>query len=132
MSMSDTIADMLTRIRNALRSRHTTVNVPCSNMCEGICRVLKDEGYINGYDRIDDGKQGIIRIDLKYGPRGEDVIVNLTRVSKPGCRVYSSVEELPRPLSGMGISVVSTSNGILSDRECRSHNVSGEVLCVVE
>jgi len=132
MSMSDTIADMLTRIRNALRSRHTTVNVPCSKICEGICRVLKDEGYIKDYSRVEDKKQGLVRIYLKYGPSGEDVILNLRRVSKPGCRIYSSVEDLPRPLDGMGISVVSTSNGILSDRECRQQNVSGEVLCVVE
>lgn len=132
MSMSDTIADMLTRIRNALRSRHDSVNIPASNKIEGICRVLKDEGYINGYTRIDDTKQGFVKIDLKYGPRGEDVILRIKRVSKPGCKIYSTVEKLPRPLNGLGIVVVSTSAGILSDRECREKNVSGEVLCMVE
>lgn len=132
MSMSDPIADMLTRIRNALRSRHATVQVPCSKLCEGICRVLKAEGYIEDYARIDDQKQGILRLDLKYGPRGEDVIVSIQRASKPGARIYSGVEELPSPLNGMGISVVSTSSGVLSNRECLTKNVGGEVLCLVE
>ena len=131
MSLSDPIADMLTRIRNALRARHKTVNVRASGVCEGVCRVLKDEGYILDYDRIEDNKQGLLRVHLKYGPLGEDVVTEIKRLSRPGCRVYMSVEELPRPLNGMGIVVVSTSKGVLSDRQCRSENVSGEVLCRV-
>ena len=132
MSLSDPIADMLTRIRNALRSRHATVNAPASNICEGICSVLKEEGYINDCDKIDDGNQGHLRIHLKYGALGEDVITTIRRVSRPGCRIYRGVDDIPRPLGGMGISIVSTSEGILSDRQCRSKKVGGEVLCVVE
>jgi len=132
MSLSDPIADMLTRIRNALRSRHAVVNAPASKVCEGICLVLKEEGYLEDCARIDDANQGQLRIYLKYGPLGEDVITTIRRVSRPGCRIYRGVEELPRPLDGMGISIVSTSEGVLSDRQCRSKNVGGEVLCVVE
>lgn len=131
MSMSDPIADMLTRIRNALRSRHKVVNVRASKICEGLCRTLKTEGYIEDYKRIEDGKQGMLRVYLKYGPMGEDVVRQVDRVSRPGCRVYKSVTELPRPINGLGISIVSTSSGVLSDRECRDKNVGGEVLCVV-
>ncbi len=131
MSLSDPIADMLTRIRNALRARMEIVNVKASGTCEGICRVLKEEGYISDYKRIDDDKQGIIRVYLKYGPAGEDVVTEIKRISKPGCRIYRPVGELPRPLDGMGISIVSTSKGILSDRQCREQKVSGEVLCTV-
>lgn len=131
MSLSDPIADMLTRIRNALRSRHEVVNVKASKICEGICRVLKAEGYIQDYKRIDDNKQGMLRVYLKYGPMGEEVLSTLDRISRPGCRVYRGVGDIPRPLNGLGISVVSTSNGVLSDRECRDKNVGGEVLCVV-
>jgi len=131
MSLSDPIADMLTRIRNAYRSRLEVVNVRASKTCEGICRVLKAEGYINDYSRVEDNKQGILRVYLKYGPRGEDVMVEIQRVSKPGKRVYRGVEDLPRPLEGMGISIVSTSRGVLSDRQCRQEKVGGEVLCTV-
>ncbi len=131
MSLSDPIADMLTRIRNALRSRHEVVNVRASKICEGICQVLKDEGYIEDYKRIDDNKQGLLRVYLKYGPLGEDVVVELNRISKPGCRVYRGVDDLPRPLNGMGISVISTSCGVLSDRQCRQKKVGGEVLCEI-
>jgi small subunit ribosomal protein S8 len=131
MSLSDPIADMLTRVRNALRSRHQTVNIRASKICEGICRVLKDEGFIEEYKRIEDGRQGILRVYLKYGPTGEDVVTELKRISKPGCRVYSGVTDLPRPISGLGIAVVSTSRGVLSDRECRQEKVGGEVLCQV-
>ncbi len=131
MSLSDPIADMLTRIRNALRSRHKMVTVRASKICQGVCRVLKDEGYVEDFKRIDDGKQGLLRVYLKYGPLGEDVVTDLQRVSRPGCRVYKGVGNLPRPLNGMGISVVSTSQGVKSDRECRSEKVGGEVLCVV-
>ena len=131
MSLSDPIADMLTRIRNSYRSRQETVNVRASKICEGICQVLKTEGYINDYTRVEDGKQGILRVYLKYGPRGEQVMVELKRVSTPGRRVYSGTEDLPRPLAGMGISIISTSKGVLSDRQCRQENVGGEVLCTV-
>jgi len=131
MSLSDPIADMLTRIRNALRARHETVNVRASKICEGICKTLKVEGYIEDFTRIEDNKQGILRVYLKYGPAGQDIITELKRVSRPGRRVYSTVEDLPRPLDGLGIAIVSTSKGVLSDRACRRENVSGEVLCTV-
>ena len=131
MSLSDPIADMLTRIRNALRAHNKVVNSPASNICEGICKVLKEEGYISDYARIDDGKQGQLRVYLKYGPLGEDVVTEIKRISKPGKRVYSSVEDVPRPLGGLGISVVSTSRGVMSDRQCRRDKVGGEVLCTV-
>jgi small subunit ribosomal protein S8 len=131
MSLSDPIADMLTRIRNALRTKHETVNIRASKICEGVARVLQEEGYINDYKRVDDNKQGILRLYLKYGPTGEDVITEIDRVSKPGCRVYRGVEDLPRVMEGLGISVVSTSQGVLSDRQCREKTVGGEVLCTV-
>ena len=131
MSLSDPIADMLTRVRNALRVRHKTVNVKASRTCEGIAAVLKTEGYIEDYKRIEDDKQGVLRLYLKYGPTGEDVITEISRVSTPGRRVYKPVGGLPRPLEGMGIAVVSTSRGVMSDHQCREQNVSGEVLCVV-
>ena len=128
---SDTVADMLTRIRNAVRVQHKQVNVPSSRLKIGIAQVLKDEGYICGYSSIEDGKQGILRIDLKYGARGEDVIRKIDRVSKPGCRVYRKVDELPRVLDGLGVAIVSTNKGVLSDRVCRQEKVGGEVLCTV-
>ncbi len=131
MSLSDPIADMLTRIRNAVRAGRTQVNVKASNVCQGIAAVLKKEGYIEDFDRIDDGKQGIIRIVLKYDQDGKPVINEIKRMSKPGCRVYAPVQELPRVLGGMGVTVVSTSKGIMSDRGCREANVGGEVLCTV-
>ena len=131
MSLSDPIADMLTRIRNALRSRHPVVNVRASKVCEGLCRVLQREGYIQDYKRVEDNLQGILRVYLKYGPMDEDVVTELKRISRPGCRIYRGVEDLPRPINGLGISVVSTSHGVLSDRECRQKNVGGEVLCTV-
>lgn len=132
MSLSDPIADMLTRIRNAVRNNARHVVVKRSKVCTGIANVLKDEGYITGFDSIDDGRQGILRIELKYGPRGEQILHSLQRESKPGCRVYNKVEELPRPLEGLGIAIVSTSNGILSDRQAREKRVGGELLCTVE
>lgn len=131
MSLSDPIADFLTRLRNALTARHTVVNARASKVCEGICKVLKEEGYIEDYKAIDDGKQGILRVYLKYGPVGEDVITEIKRWSTPGRRVYSGVNDLPRPLEGLGIAVVSTSNGVLSDRQCRDRKVGGEILCTV-
>ena len=129
MSLSDPIADMLTRVRNALRAHQETVNVRASNTCEGIAQVLKDEGYVTDYQRIEDGKQGLLRVYLKYGPRGEMILNDLQRVSKPSRRIYRSVKELPSPLNGLGICVVSTSRGVLSGRQCREQNVGGEVLC---
>ena len=131
MSLSDPIADMLTRIRNALRIESKQVVIRASNICEGISDVLKREGYIEDFDRIDDGKQGILRITLKYSKYGEPVINEIKRASKPGRRVYCSVENLPHVLNGLGIASVSTSNGVMSDRNCRRNNVSGEILCTV-
>jgi len=131
MSLSDPIADMLTRIRNALSARHDVVNVRASKVCQGICQVLKEEGYIQDFKRIEDSKQGLLRVYLKYGPRGEDVVTELKRQSRPGRRMYSSVSGVPRPMGGLGISVISTSQGVLSDRKCRELNVGGEVLCTV-
>jgi len=131
MSWSDPIADMLTRIRNAVRINNEQVNVKASNICEGIAHVLKKEGYIKDFDRIDDGKQGILRIILKYDQEGRPVINEIKRTSKPGCRVYLPVDKLPRVLAGMGIAIVSTSKGVMSDRDCRQANVGGEILCMV-
>lgn len=129
--MTDPIADMLTRIRNGLRARQKQVKLPSSNLKVGIARVLKEEGFISGYDVVKDTKQGVLRVDLKYGQRGEDVIHRIDRTSKPGCRVYRGTNELPRVLDGMGIVVVSTPKGVLSDRGCHEHKVGGEVLCTV-
>ena len=131
MSWSDPIADMLTRIRNAVRINKPYVNVKASNICEGIAQVLKKEGYIKDFDRIDDGKQGILRITLKYDQEGRPVINEIKRTSKPGRRIYSSVDKLPRVLGGLGIAIVSTSKGVMSDRDCRRTNVGGEILCTV-
>ncbi len=131
MSMSDPIADMLTRIRNAARVNREYVNVRASNICEGIASVLKKEGYVQDFDRIDDGKQGILRITLKYDREGQPIISEIARTSKPGCRVYSPVDKLPHVMAGMGIVIVSTSKGVMSDRNCREANVGGEILCTV-
>lgn len=131
MSLSDPIADMLTRIRNGVTARREAVNILASGVCEGICRVLKEEGYIADYKRIEDDKQGTLRVYLKYGPLGEVVISEIQRTSKPGRRVYGGVSDLPRPLGGLGISIVSTSKGVLSDRQCREAKIGGEILCTV-
>jgi small subunit ribosomal protein S8 len=131
MSLSDPIADMLTRIRNALRINKSEVNIKASNICEGIAAVLKKEGYIEDSDRIDDGRQGILRVTLKYDQEGQAIITEIKRISKPGCRIYSSVDELPHVLAGMGIAIISTSSGVMSDRSCREANVGGEILCTV-
>jgi len=131
MSLSDPIADMLTRVRNAARIGRETVNVKASNICAGIAEVLKSEGYILDYDRIDDGNQGMLRIHLKYDASGGSVIDEIKRVSKPGRRIYSGAEELPRVLAGMGISVISTSKGVMSDNNCRRQKIGGEILCTV-
>lgn len=132
MAFSDPIADMLTRIRNATRNQADQVRILNSKVCRGIADVLKSEGYITGYDVIEDGRQGIIRVDLKYGPRGEQLIHVIKRESKPGCRVYRKVTELPRPLAGLGIAILTTPKGVLSDRQCRTEKVGGELLCTVE
>lgn len=132
MSLSDPIADMLTRVRNAARNNAEQVDIKNSKVCTGIARVLEHEGYINGYNVIDDGRQGILRIDLKYGSRGEKLINQIRRESKPGCRTYRKVGDLPRPVAGLGIAIVSTSSGVLSDREAREKKVGGELLCTVE
>ena len=129
---SDPIADMLTRIRNAAAVRRKQVSIPSSKLKTGIARVLKEEGYVKDFDVIEDGKQGILRIDLKYGSRGEDVIRRIRRTSRSGRRVYRKVSDLPRVLDGLGIAIVSTPKGVLSDRACRERKVGGEVLCTVE
>lgn len=131
MNNQDPIADMLTRIRNANRVGRRFVQIPKSKICTGIAQVLKDEGYIEDYDVIDDPKQGNIRVKLKYSMTGEKIIHVIDRASKPGCRVYRSVEALPNVLNGMGIAVVSTSKGVMSDRKAREQNVGGELLCTV-
>ena len=131
MSLSDPIADMLTRIRNAARINKDEVNIRASNICEGIAVVLKQEGYIVDFDRIDDNKQGILRVTLKYDQTGRSVIDKITRTSKPGCRRYSGVDKLPRVLAGLGIVIVSTSKGVMSDKSCREANIGGEILCTV-
>jgi len=128
---SDPVADMLTRIRNAVQMRDREVKIPASNLKAGIAEVLRQEGYILGYDRIDDTRQGILRVQLKYGPAGEPVIAELKRVSRPGRREYHGVDKLPKVLNGLGIAIVSTSQGVLSDRECRARKVGGELLCTV-
>ena len=131
MQISDVIADMLTRIRNANDAKHETVDVPASNMKKAIAEILLNEGYIKSYNVIEDGKQGIIRIALKYAPGKQKVIHGLRRVSKPGLRIYASCEEMPRVLNGLGIAIVSTSKGVMTDKKAREENVGGEVLAFV-
>ena len=131
MNITDPIADLLTRIRNASQARHETVDVPASNMKKAICQILVDEGYIKSYQIIDDGKQGIIRITLKYGENKSQVITGLRRVSKPGLRIYSSCEDMPKVMKGLGIAIVSTSKGVMTDKKARELNVGGEVLAYV-
>ncbi len=131
MSLSDPIADMLTRIRNAVRINRKQVIIRASKICEEVASVLKKEGYIGDFDRIDDARGGIIRITLKYDQTGQPVISEITRISKPGRRIYSPVDRLPNVLGGMGIVVVSTSKGVMSDKSCRQANIGGEILCMV-
>ncbi|MFR3310652.1 MAG: 30S ribosomal protein S8 [Christensenellales bacterium] len=128
--MPDVIADMLTRIRNANNAKHETVDIPASNMKKSIAEILLSEGYIKGYNVIDDGKQGIIRITLKYNGK-QKTIQGLRRVSKPGLRIYSSCEDMPRVMNGLGIAIISTSKGIMTDKQARNANVGGEVLAFV-
>ncbi len=131
MNNQDPIADMLTRIRNANRVGRKVVLIPRSKICNGIAHVLKEEGYIEEFDVVDDGRQGQLRVKLKYSMSGEKVIHEIDRQSKPGRRLYNKVGEIPRVLSGMGIAVVSTSKGVMSDRKARQENVGGELLCTV-
>lgn len=122
---------MLTRIRNAVRNKAKTVKCLNNKLNRGVAKVLDDEGYIDGFDVIDDGRQGVLSVTLKYGTRGEQLINSIDRVSKPGCRVYKGSDDLPRPLQGLGIAIVSTSRGIMSDRRCRDQKVGGEVVAIV-
>ena len=131
MHITDPIADMLTRIRNANSAKHDTVDVPASNMKKAIAQILVDEGYIKNYQIIEDGKQGIIRITLKYGENKSQIITGLRRVSKPGLRIYASCEDLPKVMKGLGIAIVSTSKGIMTDRAARKANCGGEVLAFI-
>ncbi|CYZ26020.1 30S ribosomal protein S8 [Streptococcus suis] len=130
MVMTDPIADFLTRIRNANQAKHEVLEVPASNIKKGIATILKNEGFVN-VEFIEDDKQGIIRVFLKYGPNGEKVITNLKRVSKPGLRVYSKREDIPKVLNGLGIAIISTSEGLLTDKQARQKNVGGEVIAYV-
>ena len=131
MQMSDVIADMLTRIRNANDAKHNTVDVPASNLKRSIANILVEEGYVKSYQVIEDGKQGIIRITLKYGEGKSKVIHGLRRVSKPGLRIYAGCEDMPKVMTGLGIVIVSTSKGIMTDKKARLANVGGEVLAFV-
>ena len=131
MHITDPIADMLTRIRNANNAKHETVDVPASNMKKAIAQILLDEGYIKNYQIVDDGTQGVIHITLRYNPGKEKVITGLRRVSKPGLRVYVGADELPSVLRGLGIAIVSTSKGVMTDKKARAAHVGGEVLAFV-
>ena len=128
MQITDTIADLLTRIRNANTAKHATVDVPASRVKKDITQILVDEGYVKGFQLIEDGKQGVIRITLKYGDNKSPVITGLRRVSKPGLRIYSSCADMPKVRKGLGIAIVSTSKGIVTDKKARELNVGGEVL----
>ncbi len=131
MQISDSIGDMLTRIRNANSAKHDTVKVPASNMKKAIAQILVDEGYIKGFKVEEDGKQGIIEIELKYGPNKSSVITGLRRVSKPGLRIYTDCENMPKIIKGLGIAILSTSKGVMTDKDARKANVGGEVLAFV-
>jgi small subunit ribosomal protein S8 len=131
MSLSDPIADMLTRIRNAAYKRREQVDCLNSKICRGIAAVLKHEGYVNDFEVLEDGRQGLLRVKLKYGPKGEPLFHELKRQSKPGRRQYLGSKDLPRPLAGLGIAIVSTSKGVLSDRQARKQRVGGELICTV-
>jgi len=131
MQITDTIADLLTRIRNAVSAKHETVEIPASNMKKSIVQILFDEGYIEKFIVSEDGKQGVIKVFLKYTENKKPVITGLKRVSKPGLRIYSNVEDMPRVMKGLGIAIVSTSKGIMTDRMARKQNVGGEVLAFI-
>ena len=131
MHITDPIADMLTRIRNANNQRHATVDIPASNLKKAIAKILLDEGYVKNVELIDDNTQGVIRVTLKYAENKQKVLTGLKRVSKPGLRIYASKEELPQVLKGLGIAIISTSKGIMTDKEARRQNVGGEVLAFI-
>ncbi|MDD6464221.1 MAG: 30S ribosomal protein S8 [Clostridiaceae bacterium] len=131
MQTTDSIADMLTRIRNASSAKHDSVKIPASNMKKAIAQILVDEGYIKGFKVEDDGKQGMIEITLKYGQNKTAAITGLRRVSKPGLRIYSGCEDMPKVMKGLGIAIVSTSKGVMTDKDARKANVGGEVLAFV-
>lgn len=131
MQITDAIADMLTRIRNANSAKHETVDVPCSNVKKAIAQILLSEGYIKGYQVIDDAKQGIIKIALKYGPGKTRVLAGLRRVSKPGLRIYTSCENIPSVMRGLGVAIISTSKGIMTDKNAKKEKVGGEVLAYI-
>lgn len=131
MQITDTVADLLTRIRNANSAKHDTVEIPSSNMKKAIVQILADEGYIKSFSVVEDGKQGVIKVVLKYGAGKTPVISGLRRVSKPGLRIYTDVEDMPRVMKGLGIAIISTSKGIMTDRQARKENVGGEVLAFV-
>ena len=131
MQMSDVIADMLTRIRNANNAKHTTVDIPASNMKKSIADILVEEGYVKGYQIVDNGNQGIIRITLKYMEGKQKVIRGMRRISKPGLRIYAGYEDMPKVMNGLGIAIVSTSKGIMTDKKARGLKVGGEVLAFV-
>ena len=131
MHITDPIADMLTRIRNANSQKHETVDIPASNMKKAIAQILVDEGYIKGYEVIEDGKQGVIHMTLKYGQNKSQVITGLRRVSKPGLRIYTGVEDMPKVMKGLGVAIISTPKGVMTDKEARKANVGGEVLAFI-
>ena len=131
MQITDPIADMLTRIRNANSAKHDTVSVPASNMKKAIAQILLDEGYIKSYKVVEDGKQGVIEIALKYGPNKSATILGLRRVSKPGLRIYTDCENMPKVMKGLGIAILSTSKGVMTDKDARKANVGGEVLAFI-
>lgn|SRR5690554_3193419 len=131
MVMTDPIADFLTRVRNANNARHTKVEIPASNLKKSMADILKSEGFVKDVEFVEDGKQGIVRIFLKYGQNNERVITGLRRISKPGLRVYANAEEMPKVLNGLGIALVSTSEGVVTDRTARAKNIGGEVLAYV-
>ena len=131
MQITDTIADLLTRIRNASSAKHDSVEIPASNMKKAICQILVDEGYVKNYTVTEDGKQGVIKVTLKYGEGKAPVIQGLRRVSKPGLRIYSNAAELPKVMQGLGIAIISTSRGVMTDREARKQNLGGEVLAFI-
>ena len=131
MQITDTIADMLTRIRNASAAKHDSVDIPASNMKKSIAQILVDEGYVKSFQIIDDGKQGVIRVTLKYGSGKAPVITGLRRVSKPGLRIYTNCEDMPKVMKGLGIAILSTSKGVMTDKQARRENIGGEVLAFI-
>lgn len=131
MQLTDVIADMLTRIRNASSAKHETVDIPASNLKRSIANILLEEGYIKGIEQIDDGKQGVIRVKLKYAGNKQNVITGIKRISKPGLRVYAGKGEIPRVLGGLGVAILSTSKGLMTDKSARAAGVGGEVLAFI-